>query len=278
MLTAATKSGGPGRRPPRSLHAEYQHFIDQRIEEYKDQLPRADILAIGDEAVQELARSEQIQLTEVVLREHVDAIIRRRLKLPAFRRWRERHVALRAAQVQPSHWGLTAHDPVVLLAELVEDEDPILVVGAGDGACPLFLAARGAVVHVVDPDLAAIYGLENRAIHESLGGRIECEVVPLPAYLPERRPFVASVIEAASISDLAAAARRELINRLKQATPPGGCHVVMPAASTNTAPQPISTDALRTLYGDWDVTLAQGGAAEQRRHSGFIARARGAEA
>ena len=260
-------------RPPRSLHAEYQHFIDQRIEEYKDQLPRLDILAIGDEAAAELARSEQIQLTEVVLRDQVDAIIRRRLKLPSFRKWRERHLARRAAQIQPSHWGLNAHDPVVLLAELLEDDDPILVVGAGDGACPLFLAARGAVVHVVDPDLAAVYGLENRAITESLGGRIECEVVPLTAYAAERRPFVACVVEAASVADLAATGRRELINRLKQATPAGGGHAVMPAANPHAGAH-ISTDALRTLYADWEVVVADGGAGGKRRHAGFIASAR----
>lgn len=265
---------GP-RRQPRSLHSEYQQFIEQRIEEYKDSLPRKDILAIGDEAVQELARSEQIQLTEVVLREHVDAIIRRRLKLPSFRRWRERHIALRSAQVQPSHWGLNAHDPVVALAELVEDDDPVLVVGAGDGACALFLAARGAFVRVADPDLRAVYGLENRAITESLGGRIECEVVPLTAYHPDRRTFVACVIEAASVAELKAPDRRDFIERLKHATPAGGHHVIMPAA-TNSSPNHMSTDALRTLYGDWKVILSQGGPTRSR-HAGFIASAQPAE-
>ncbi|HXY19054.1 MAG TPA: hypothetical protein VEH83_03585, partial [Gemmatimonadales bacterium] len=93
-------------RAPRSLRSEYEEFIEQRIEEYKDGLPRASILGIGDEAVQELTRGEQYQLTEVLLQEQVDAIIRRRLRLPSYRRWRERHVALRAAQVEPSHWGL----------------------------------------------------------------------------------------------------------------------------------------------------------------------------
>jgi hypothetical protein len=268
VLNAAAHPGR--RRPPRSLHAEYQHFIDQRVEEYKDSLPRKDILAIGDEAVQELARSEQIQLTEVVLREHVDAIIRRRLRLPSFRRWRERHLTLRAAQVQPGHWGLNAHDPVVALAELVEDDDPILVVGAADGACALFLAARGAYVQVVDPDLAAVYGLENRAITESLGGRIDCEVVPLTSYAPDRHPFVAAVIEAASIGGLAAAERRDFIGRLKTATPCDGRHVIMPASSHAPGGH-VSTDALRTLYADWEVELAHG-TSTKRRHAGFIAR------
>ena len=46
------------KRTPRSLRSEYEEFIDQRIEEYKDALPRAEILGIGDEAVQELSRSQ----------------------------------------------------------------------------------------------------------------------------------------------------------------------------------------------------------------------------
>jgi hypothetical protein len=265
-------AAGGARRPPRSLHAEYQHFIDQRIEEYKDQLPRADILAIGDEAVGELARSEQIQLTEVVLREHVDAIIRRRLRLPSFRRWRERHLALRAAQVEPGHWGLHAHDPVVALAELVEDGDAILIVGVSDGACALFLAARGATVHVVDPDLAAVYGLENRAITESLGGRIDCEVVPLTSFTGDGRPFVACVIETGSVAALPAAGRRDVIQRLKVATPAHGCHVIMPAPSPTASELHVSADALRTLYADWDVQFAPGGSGTKRRNAGFIAR------
>jgi hypothetical protein len=85
-------------RAPRSLRSEYEEFIEQRIEEYKDGLPRASILGIGDEAVQELTRSEQYQLTEVLLQEQVDSIIRRRLRLPSYRRWRERHLALPVAE------------------------------------------------------------------------------------------------------------------------------------------------------------------------------------
>lgn len=271
MLSARRSSGK--RRPPRSLHAEYQHFIDQRIEEYKDQLPREDILGIGDEAAQELTRTEQIQLTEMVLSEQVDAIIRRRLKLPSFRRWRENFLTLRAAQIQPGHWGLAAHDPVVMLAELVEEEDAVLVVGASDGACALFLAARGAHVTVIDPDLAAICGLENRAVLESLGGHVECEVAPLPNYVPGRHPFLACVIEAAALVDLGAAERRLLVERLKDATPTAGRHVVMPVTSPAGA-RHVSADALRTLYADWTVDMAP--AANQHNHIGFLATRNGA--
>src|SRR5881398_4124588 len=76
------------RRPPRSLKQEYQEFLLQRIEEYKNRLSRAELLEIGDEAVRELEESSagQYLLTEVLLLEHVDRIIARRLRLPAIMR------------------------------------------------------------------------------------------------------------------------------------------------------------------------------------------------
>ncbi|MGA2383314.1 MAG: hypothetical protein ABSG61_07750 [Gemmatimonadales bacterium] len=259
-------------RAPRSLRAEYEEFIEQRIEEYKDGLPRASILGIGDEAVQELARTEQYTLTEVLLQEQVDSIIRRRLRLPSYRRWRERHLALRAAQVQPTHWGLAPHDPVVLLAEFVREQDTFAVVGAADGACALFLAARGAKVLVGDPDLAAIEGLENRAIAEQLSSRIECLVVPLESWTPHE-PLVGCVIETSALAGLSALERAELIRRLKAVTVPGGRHVVMPAGGPAGKTPPVSSDALRSLYADWTVARAKdpGAAPRRTRNVGFLA-------
>jgi hypothetical protein len=267
-----TARDGRTRRPPRSLRAEYEEFIEQRIEEYKDGLPRSAILGIGDEAVQELTRTEQYALTEVLLQEQVDSIIRRRLRLPSYRRWRERHLALRAAQAQPTHWGLGPRDPVVLLADLIEDQDLFAVVGAADGACALFLAARGANVLVGDPDLAAIEGLENRAIAEQLSSRIECLVVPLEAWTPNRR-IDGCVIETAALVALSAGERAELIRRLKTVTTPGGRHVVMPATGAAGKTPAVSSDALRSLYADWTVSRANppGTGARRTRNVGFIA-------
>ena len=264
------------RRPPRSLRAEYEEFIEQRIEEFKDGLPRSAILGIGDEAVQELARTEQYALTEVLLQEQVDSIIRRRLRLPSYRRWRERHVTLRAAQAQPTHWGLAPHDPVVALAGGIRDQDLCAVVGAADGACALFLAARGATVLVGDPDLAAVEGLENRAIAEQLASRIECLVVPLEAWTPEQR-IDGCVIEMSALAGLSAGERAELVRRLKAVTTPGRQHAIMPssgagAGAAGQKPGAVSSDALRSLYADWAVTRAQSaGAARRGRNSGFLA-------
>ena len=257
-------------RQPRSLRAEYDQFIEQRIEEYKDSLPRGDILAIGDEAMAELSGDLQLQLTEVVLRDQVDAIIRRRLRLPSFRRWREKHLALRAAQVQPGHWGLGAHDPVSALTALIEDQDPVLVIGASDGACALYLAAHGATVHVCDPDIAAVYGLESRAVSEQLGALIECSVIQLERFEPFSW-FVACVIEATSLAGLRAGDRGALLERLKAVTPEGGRHVVMPAQGRGSDAR-LSSDVLRMSYGGWDIVRPQGPVGRGRsRNIGFTA-------
>src|SRR5216117_3164903 len=121
----------PVRRVPRSLKQEYQEFILQRLEEYKNTVPRAELLKIGDEAVRELQAGAQDQylLTEVLLLEHVDRIIARRLRLPSFPRWRQKHRTLREAQRAPTHWGLDRAHPIVPWAARLEPGDVVVVLG-----------------------------------------------------------------------------------------------------------------------------------------------------
>jgi hypothetical protein len=258
-------------RNPRSLRQEYDEFIEQRIEEYKDTLPRDELLEIGDEAMAELQKTQQFQLTELVLTEQVDAIIRRRLKLPSFRRWRERHLPLRLAQKEASHWGLAPTEPIVALGDRVGDGDGVLVVGAGDGAAALFLAARGARVTVVDPDIAAIEGLETRAAAEALGRRIDCFVEPLAAWSP-RGGCTAAVIEPGALADLTTAERVALVGRLQSATEPAGRHVIMPSVAAPGGRTPaLSSDAFRILYNEWLVPRPPSGAGRRARNVGFLA-------
>ncbi len=67
----------------------YLEWIEEQIEEYKASLPRDELLALADLAVQELFSSEdgQYPLTEILLRDAVDALIYRRLGLPSYRTW-----------------------------------------------------------------------------------------------------------------------------------------------------------------------------------------------
>src|SRR3989454_10623436 len=178
MLTPLSASGSPApaptpRRPPRSLKQEYHEFIVQRIEEYKNTLTREQLLEIGDEAVRELEENSagQYLLTEGVRLEHVDRFIARRLRLPSFPRWRQKHRALRAAQREPTHWGLDAGGPLVAYARRPEPGDLAGGVGAGALSAGLFIAACEAEVFLVDQGLHPVQAAERRAVAGQLAGR-----------------------------------------------------------------------------------------------------------
>ena len=71
-------------RPTRSLKHEYELFVEQEIENYKESVPRNVLLGIGDDAVSSLSAAPQLALTEMVLWEEVDRIIFKRLRLPSY--------------------------------------------------------------------------------------------------------------------------------------------------------------------------------------------------
>ena len=160
MLSAvpAGEPQGTVRRPPRSLKQEYEEFMLQRIEEYKNTLAREALLEIGDQAVRELEANARGQylLTEVLLLEHVDRLIARRLRLPSFPRWRQRHRTLRLSQREPTHWGLERGGPLVSLVRRLEPGDVVVVVGATALPGALFLAAHDTEVFLLDQDLGAV--------------------------------------------------------------------------------------------------------------------------
>src|SRR5262249_40722601 len=76
--------------------------------------------------------------------------------------------------------------------------------------------------------------------------------------------FVACVIESGSLAPLPASERASLIERLKKVTPPAGRHAIMPAAK-------LSSDALRSLYGDWDIVRSTLHGTRKPRSGGFTA-------
>jgi hypothetical protein len=72
--------------PPRQL---YQNWVEEQIEDYKAALSRDELMTLADEAVQRLfdAPDGQIPLTEILLRDVVDMLLFRRLKLPTYNQW-----------------------------------------------------------------------------------------------------------------------------------------------------------------------------------------------
>ncbi len=232
------------RRPPRSLKQEYQEFLLQRIEEHKNALTREELLEIGDEAVRELEENAagQYLLTEVLLLEHVDRIIARRLRLPSFPRWRQKHRALRAAQRAPTHWGLEADGPLVSAVRRLEPGDLAVVVGAAALPAALFIAAHDAEVFLVDHDLGAIEAAESRAVTEQLAGRFQALVVTR------------------------ARDRQALLAELQVRTRPGGVHVILPSPAASEV-IPLAPEALQAQYGGWEIVRRRRGKAS----AGFTA-------
>jgi hypothetical protein len=77
-------------QPTRSLRRIYLEWVDEQIEEYKDQVPRSELLRIAERVVEELRVNNegQYQITELLLCGAVDRAIFRLLKLPSYRSWR----------------------------------------------------------------------------------------------------------------------------------------------------------------------------------------------
>ena len=275
MLTSmpferANKATGmpPVRRAPRSLKQEYQEFILQRLEEYKNTVPRAELLEIGDEAVRELQASAQDQylLTEVLLLEHVDRIIARRLRLPSFPRWRQKHRALREAQREPTHWGFDRQHPIVQWAARLEPGDVVAVLGAAALPEALYLAAHDAEVFLLDQDLGAVEAAEGRAVAEQLGGAaFQALVINFGNWFPDLAPALVAIAPS-SLGALRAKQRASLIADLQVRTPSGGVHVVLPAATEQREVIPLAPEALQMLYRGWQVQRGR-----KSKRSGFTA-------
>lgn len=253
-------------RPVRSLKQEYQEFILQRIEEYKNAIPREELLQIGDEAVRELQASAQDQylLTEVLLLEHVDRIIARRLRLPSFPRWRQKHRALREAQREPTHWGLDHAHPIVTWAPRLEPGDLVVVVGAAALAEALYLAAHDIEVFLVDQDLGAIEAAEGRAVTEQLAGALQALVINFGSWFPDLSPSLV-VLEPKSLADLRPKDRASLIADLQVRTRSGGVHIVLSAGASRQV-IPLAPEALQALYRGWQVQRSR-----RSKRNGFTA-------
>ena len=247
---------GRARRPARSLRQEYEEFLFQRIEEYKNSLSRAELLEIGDEAVRELevAAADQYLLTEVLLLEHVDRIIGRRLRLPAFQRWSRRHRALRAAQREPTHWELDADGPLVACARRLEAGDAAVVIGAAALPAALFIAAHDVEVLLLDQDLGAVEAAEGRAVSEQLAARFHALVVQFGNWMPDV-PVTVAVLHPTALAALGADVRESLITDLQGRTPPGGVHLFVPLKGEAAPPEviPIGSDTLLPLYAGWQI-------------------------
>ena len=235
-------------RPVLSLKQQYQEYLLQRIEDYKNSLAREELLRLGNDAAAELqdASEGQYFLTEVVMQETVDRLIMKRLRLPAFGRWRLKHVKLRQAQQSPTHWGLERHCAVAAILPRLEAGDHALVVGGGAEPTIYLLAAHNIQLTCLFADNATCTRIETRMAAESLTGNFEAYVAMLGTWFPALPgPIHLVVIDAGTLASLPSARRVALMARLQDLTVPGGVHAVMPSAGG-------VAEAWVSLYPDWE--------------------------
>ncbi len=252
MLT----SPNPRRRsthPQRSLRQEYGEFILERIEEFKQQISREQLLHIADEAVKELeaGAEDQLLLTEVLMLEHVDRLIMRRLNLPSYRRWRTRHLKLRRAQREPTHWGLDPRSAAVSLIDRTSLDGQALVVGGTAASLALFLAAHEWPVTFIAADVSLVEGLETRAAGEGLSSRVEAYVVSLGCWMPDVRPAL-TVLDPAALARTDPADREAFLHQIIACTPVAGIHCLLPSpAGSNSIT--LGPETVKSYYTGWQL-------------------------
>ncbi len=237
-------------RPSRSLKTEYELYVDQEIENYKDSIPRSAILRIGDEAVTSLRASEQMMFGEMMLCTEVDRIIRKRLRLPSYATWRRRRLKLIEAYKRPEHWGMTFDAPLVQ-ALPSEAEAHVLVLGPQEEGTALYLVANGCQVTAVEEDPDGVERVMTAAGQVGLSSRVNGMVSPVDAWFPAS-PLHAVVSSPAAFEKLSPEERGRVIEILKSATLDGGVHLVrtLVAGQSN-----LSQDELRQRYSGWDVNI-----------------------
>jgi hypothetical protein len=239
-------------RAPRSLKHEYELFVEQEIENYKDSIPRMALLKIGDEAVASMGAQDQFALTEVLLCQEVDRIIGGRLRLPTYRTWRARRVKLLERYRQPEHWGLPADSFIVQDVQPSADGH-VLVAGGGHEGTALYLAAHGAEVTTLDEQPAEVERVIAAAEAAGLTDHIRGFIGDIGHWSPDV-PFSAVVCSSRAFENLSAPDRWRVIDRLQDATRRGGVHLVEPIIGGDA---PMTLDELRSRYKGWEISARQ---------------------
>jgi hypothetical protein len=253
-------------RPTRSLKHEYELFVEQEIENYKESVPRSVLLSIGDDAVSSLSSEPQFALTELLLCEEVDRIIFKRLRLPAYDTWRRRHVKLIDELRRPEHWGLAPDDILVRTLPSASDGS-VLVAGASDEVSALYLAANGCDVTTLTPEADALERVMQAAIGAGLAGRVHVMMGDLSSWTPGKS-LSAVIVNPAALDAMSSGERARVIQLLQGATADGGVHLVRTIGATGKATGAVSLEELRSRYRGWTVTVER----SDGRSKTFLAR------
>jgi len=242
--------------PTRSLKHEYATYVDLEIERYKDSIPRSSLLKLADDAVASLSVGAQLELSELLLCDAVNELIMRRLKIPAYDRWRRIRLKMLEQFRRAEHWGLSATQH---LADAVRPQDHPHVVVAGPHVeeRTLYLAAHGA--HVTALGEMDDEALVNKVLVAAAQAGLSCQVVGcadgIDEWLPAA-PVRAVIWHAQMLDSLSPERRARMLAHLQNATAAGGVHYIegVPTESRTTA----SIRSLLANYADWQTPADSG--------------------
>jgi hypothetical protein len=237
----------------RSLRHEYDIYVEQEIENYKDSVPRSALLRLGDEAVDQLRRRNQLEFSELLIWAEVDTIIRRRVRIPTFRTWSTRRIRLLEEYRRPERWGFAADAPLVRELATEDHDRHILLAGMNEEGMTLFLAAHGCQVTAVDEDPDVVERVINAAGVVGLTGRVNGRPMSLNEWAPDE-PLDAVVCTPAAMARLSFDERVRVIDILKSATLDGGVHLLDTLVAGRIA---LSEDELRNQYHGWDISIVR---------------------
>jgi hypothetical protein len=248
---------------PRSLKHEYELYVENEIENYKESVSRSAILKIGDEAAASLRGGEQFAMDELLLWAEVDRIIRKRLRIPSYDTWRRKRVKLLQEYLRPEHWGIR---PDGVLAREIHPpaESKVLVAGGDIDRTALYLAAHGCDVTAVDREVKPLERVMNAAHAAGLADRIESFVADVTDWSPDV-PLGALVCTPEAFTGLTLEERGRAFDLLQEATPDGGVHLV---GTIVRGKRGISLAELRRQYKGWSISIE----ADSTSSKSFVAR------
>jgi len=255
------------RSPQRSLRHEYELYVENEIEAYKESLKRSALLKLGDEAVEVLRAQPQLALTELVVWEEVDRIIARRLRLVSYPTWRRKRLKEQRERQRPEHWGLT---PDCALAREVRPGADATVLVAGENAerPACYLAAHGCDVIAVAPGADMVQRVVAAAQEAGLLERVRGYVADLRD-LSHHVTLSAVVCTPSAFAGLTLDQRREAIGVLQSATRAGGVHLLDAGTEGDAVP---TLPELSAQYHGWEVSVELRSGAERAGTASFVAR------
>jgi hypothetical protein len=235
-------------RPQRSLRYEYQLYVENEIETYKESLPRRALLKLGDEAVGALRDEQQLALTELVVWEEVDRIISKRLRLVSYETWRRKRLKEQRERQRPEHWGFA---PDCALAREVRPpaDSNVLVSGDDNERVACYLAAHGYEVFAVGNERGAVQRIVNAAEEAGLIDRVHGYIADLREWSREVE-LSAVVCSQSAFSGLSSEERREAIRLLQEVTRDGGVHLVSATDHDESTMHELSAQ-----YRGWQISV-----------------------